>query len=76
MTGKEHWQRSMNIYLRVEKRKRDPAELREEMNENTKELTSYLSERSEERNEYAKRFQEDVQKIRDRLNPTFRTLHL
>ena len=72
MTGKEHWQRSMGIYLREENRKRDPVKLRDEMDKGAKEkrgeLSSYVKEKSEERNDYAIKFQEDVEKIRNRLS--------
>ncbi|MDI6810925.1 MAG: hypothetical protein QMD80_04515 [archaeon] len=71
MTRKEHWQRSMEIYFREEKRTRDPVKLREEMEKGAKELreemSSYVKEKSEERDDYAKRFQEDVKKIRNRM---------
>lgn len=71
MTKKEHWQRSMGIYLREEKRKRDPEKLREEMEKGAKEISeeigSYVKEKSEERDGYAKKFREDVKKIGNRL---------
>jgi len=71
MTGKEHWQRSMGIYLREEKRKRDPVKLREELEKGAKELreemSSYVREKGEEQDDYAKKFQADVEKIRNRL---------
>jgi len=71
MGKKEHWQRSMEIYFRGEKRKRDPVKLREEMEKGAKEISegigSYVKEKGEEREDYAKKFQEDVEKIRNRL---------
>lgn len=70
MRRKEHWQRSMEIYFREEKRKRDPIKLREGMEKGAKEkreeMNSYVREKREEHDDYARRFQEDVRKIRNR----------
>ncbi len=71
MGRKKYWQRSMEIYFREHNRKRDPLKLREEMEKGSKEISekmsSYVEEKSEERDDYAKRFQEDVKKIKNRL---------
>lgn len=72
MTGKEHWQRSTGIYFRVDKRKRDPVKLREELDKGAKEIreemSSYVKEKGEEQDDYAKKFKADVEKIRNRLS--------
>jgi hypothetical protein len=71
MTRKEYWQRSMQIYFRERGKKRDPEKLRDEMERGAKKIRegigSYIREKSEEWDDYAKRFQEDVEKIRERL---------
>ena len=66
MVRKEHWQRSLELYLRYDyrKRKRDPEKLREEMEKGPKkiseEIGSYVREKSAELDDYARRFREDV----------------